>query len=213
MPVSQQAERVADALRGGTLVRDRVFDSLLPDELRKPSARFWSPVAVAVLAARWLAAGGGRRILDVGSGAGKFCTIGALVTRSSFVGIEHREHLVDRARRLAQRLGVADRVEFVHGGLGDVEPAEHDALYLFNPFEENALTRAEWLDDSIALSVGKYHDDVGAMEGAFERLGLGARVVTYEGFGGLLPDGFELVRSAVVHGGPLRLWRRIAAAC
>jgi SAM-dependent methyltransferase len=188
-----------------------VFDALLPVELRRHSERYWSPVAVSILAARWLAPNSAR-VIDIGSGAGKFCVIAALVTGAKVVGIEHRPHLVASARELASRFGVADRVEFVHGDLTDLEVRSSDALYLFNPFEENILERDEWLDTSIELSTSKFHEDLDHLQATLVRLGRGATVATYDGFGSGALEGFRLVRSADLRGGRLCFWRKLVHA-
>ena len=202
------ARRIAETLRNGVPVPDRTFDALLPADLARFSAQYWSPVAVAMLASRWLAREA-PRIVDIGSGGGKFCTIGALVTDARFVGIEQRARLVVGARALAERLGVTDRVEFVHGDVADFRVEDGDALYLFNPFEENVLPREEWLDDSIEHSVAKFHADLDSMEAAFDLLSTGANVATYEGFGRDAFDGFELLRAVDLRGGRLCCWRKV----
>lgn len=208
MEVGDISRRVAESLRSGRPVTDRTFDALLPFELAQRSAQYWSPVSVAMLASRWLARGA-RRIVDIGSGGGKFCTIGALVTGARFVGIEQRARLVMEARRLAECLGVAERVEFVHGDVADLSIEEGDALYLYNPFEENILPRGAWLDDSIEHSVEKFHTDLDSMQAAFETLATGAKVVTYEGYGRESFEGFELMRSADLRGGRLCCWEKV----
>src|SRR5207244_1254082 len=71
---------VAAALRSGCPVADGVFDRMFPTELRFVSFQHWTPVAVARRAAELLVGAGARRLLDVGSGPGKFCIVGALTT-------------------------------------------------------------------------------------------------------------------------------------
>ncbi|MBI3542695.1 MAG: hypothetical protein HY075_05405 [Deltaproteobacteria bacterium] len=55
-------------------------------------------------AAELLTDGRAARVLDVGSGAGKFCLVGALSSKGRFVGIERQRRLVDLSRELAARL-------------------------------------------------------------------------------------------------------------
>ncbi len=202
------AERIAESLRNGLPVADRTFDALLPADLARASARYWTPVAVAMLASRWLARDA-LRIVDIGSGAGKFCIIGALVTGAHFVGVEQRARLVVGARALAESLGVADRVEFVQGDAANLRIDDRDALYLYNPFEESVLPREDWLDESTEHSIAKFHTDLDNMEATLHRLASGAKVATYEGFGRDPLDGFELLRSAEVRGGRLCCWRKV----
>ncbi len=78
------------------------FDHVYPDWVRSLSERHWTPVDVAERAAELLVTSAGVRVLDVGSGAGKFCIIGALTTEGKFCGIEQRAHLIDVAREAAR---------------------------------------------------------------------------------------------------------------
>src|SRR5687767_14604665 len=94
---------------------DPQFDTVYEDRWGAMSMQFWTPVAVAQLAAEWLTETGIEAVADVGSGVGKFCLVGAQMTGAAFVGIEHRLPLVSAARRAAGALGLADRAHFVHG--------------------------------------------------------------------------------------------------
>src|SRR5258708_18652778 len=84
---------------------DLEFDSIYDERTREFSPLHWTPLLVAARAARLLTQAGATRILDVGSGAGKFCIVGALSTDARFVGIERREHLVQIASGAASPLG------------------------------------------------------------------------------------------------------------
>src|SRR5271165_160023 len=94
---------------------DEAFDSIYPPYIQAISRRFWTPVAVARQAARLLYQAGARRVLDVGSGVGKFVLVAAgAVPEMLFVGVEQRAHLVEVARR-AQRQVQQSNVSFVVG--------------------------------------------------------------------------------------------------
>jgi 2-polyprenyl-3-methyl-5-hydroxy-6-metoxy-1,4-benzoquinol methylase len=62
-------------------VSDESFNEIYPESIRKFCGRHWTPVAVAKMAAAYLADQPGARILDIGSGAGKFCMVGVFVRR------------------------------------------------------------------------------------------------------------------------------------
>lgn len=66
-------------------------------------------------AARVLGLDGDRRLLDVGSGVGGPARYLAAETGCSVHGVEIREPLVEMARRLTDRVGLADRVEYTAG--------------------------------------------------------------------------------------------------
>jgi SAM-dependent methyltransferase len=144
---------------------------------------------VARRAAALLADGGSPRILDVGSGVGKFCIAGALTTEASFVGVEQRGDLVEAARDAASRCG-AQRASFVHGDVFDVDFAEFDGLYLFNPFLELIEPLQFPIDDAVPMSPARHAENVSATHSRLAEARPGTRVVTYGGFGGEMPGGF-----------------------
>jgi tRNA G46 methylase TrmB len=113
--------RIARALRMRSPVGDRSFDRFLRHDVRGVSAMYWTPLAVIARAAQWLDDVNARTVLDIGSGAGKFCVGSALASSSRFIGLEHRARLVSAARELARVFEVDDRVTFVHCAL-DADP-------------------------------------------------------------------------------------------
>ncbi len=201
---------IAEALRAGQPVDDRDFDLLLPTELRIVSSQYWTPLAVAARAAEWFDALGVQRVVDIGSGAGKFCVAAALAGTASYVGLEHRLALVIAARALAETLAIADKVEFVHGTLVDLAELRADAYYLFNPFGENWYAVEEQLDAEVELSPERHARDVAAVERLLREAPLGTFVLTYNGFGGDVPEGYDELRVDETRSSPLRLWRRTA---
>ena len=185
------ARRIRDRFGLGTPVSDAMFDDLFPWRIRLMSRVHWSPVRVAVRCAQLLAPWPGCRVLDIGSGVGKFCTIGALTTRGDFTGIEQYVQLVECAREVAGLLG-ASRAAFAHGLFSSLDPADYGSFYFYNPFEEN-----DWplpVHQPRAASFVRGTFEGGVMEArAFLRAAKpGARVVTYNGMGGELPSGYEL---------------------
>lgn len=90
-------------LRSGIHIDDSRFNELYPAHIKNLAARHWTPVDVAEMAARYLVEKSGDRILDIGSGAGKFCLVGAACTRGMFYGVEQRESLVELSSALAKK--------------------------------------------------------------------------------------------------------------
>jgi SAM-dependent methyltransferase len=159
---------------------DAAFDAFYPDWVRSRSKRHWTPVEVAQRAAELLVADDNTRVLDVGSGAGKFCIIGALTTRGVFSGIEKRPELVEVARVAAKHFG-ARRTDFIHGDITSVDWRAFNAFYLFNPF----LEYAEGLGGAI--------DYIRFTSARLEAAPVGTRVATYHGYGGRMPSGFRCI--------------------
>jgi SAM-dependent methyltransferase len=195
---------VISALRAGEEVTDRAFDRLLPSWARAPSRRHWTPVAVARRAAELLVAQAGMRVLDVGSGIGKFCFIGAMTTPGLFVGIEQRAHLVHAARATAGRFRIG-RCRFLHGNMADLDFRPWDGFYLFNPFLEQ-LRHEPPIDRTIERRPSLYRRYIRLVEQQLDNARSGARLCTYWGFGGELPPGWELETGEELGTGRLELW-------
>jgi SAM-dependent methyltransferase len=202
-PAPADFTRIASRLRRGALVADRVFDEVFPLAARSPSRVYWTPVEVAVRAAKLLADGPRSTILDIGAGVGKFCIVAAAAVRAEVRGVEHRPHLVEIARQAAAKLGVSP--SFTHGTLEEQDPSNIDGIYMFNPFAENLCPRVDRLDATVELSEDRFWRDIRATERFLTRARVGTRVAIYCGFGGNMPDGYVLaVRERCA--GPLELW-------
>jgi SAM-dependent methyltransferase len=183
-------EVLADRLRRGLDLDDEAFDRLYPDWGRSLSRIHWTPVEAARHAAQMLVTRPGTRILDVGSGVGKFAIIGALVTEGVFYGVEQRLHFVETARAVAGQLG-AERARFIHGNMMALDWRMFDAFYLYNPFLEN-LGILKPLDFTTKLTPALFTAYIEFVRQQLRNAPVGTRVVTYHGFGGDLPSNYRL---------------------
>jgi SAM-dependent methyltransferase len=195
----------------GVCPPDAAFDQFLDEPLRSLSAQHWTPLAVAAKAARWLDECNVRTVLDIGSGAGKFCVAAALASHCHFTGLEHRASLVARARVLARRFGVAARACFIRGAFGEVPLPRVDAYYLYNPFEECIVEPAQRIDASVVLGRERRARDLESLEALLARAPAGTYVLTYGGFGDLLPPSYGRLRIASGFPSELCLWRKTAS--
>jgi SAM-dependent methyltransferase len=198
---------VAASLRSGRAPSDEQFDQVYDDWWRWISPHYWTPVAVARQAAQLLIEGGCKHILDIGSGVGKFCIVGALATGARFVGVEQRPKLVETARTAAARLG-AKRVAFVAGDFAEVDFSGFDGFYLFNPFEELIAGGVLPIDDSIDISLERFHQHLLSLTSKLQQTRSGVNVVTYFGHGGRHLRGFRQVGKQRIGQDALILWRR-----
>lgn len=187
---------LARALRAGNCPDDRDFDRFLPKRLRRAAGQFWTPLAVAARAAKWLDELNIRSVVDIGSGSGKFCIAAALLSRARFLGIEQRAELVTVARVVAQIYGVDARVGFVEGCFGEVPIPLADAYYFFNPFEENLFHAGHQLDNTVELERWRFTRDVSAARVLLSAAPPGTYVLTYNGLGCKLPASYMTVRVA-----------------
>ena len=148
------------------------------------------------------------RLLDVGSGAGKFSVVAAACApRITFVGIEHRPHLVAAARALAESVGVGN-VTFEQGDVTARSWAPFDGVYVFNSFSENGLSPLVQIDQTVELSAVHRLDEVMRVERCLAMRDEGAILLTYHGLGGPIPSSYECVREERVGTDRLRAWRK-----
>lgn len=187
------------------LPSDAEFDRVYPEKIRQLSPLHWTPVTVAARAAALLAQAGATRILDVGSGVGKFCLVGAMVTSARFVGVERRKHLVDIAGGAATKLGIS-RVTFVHASIDQFRFEGFDGVYLYNPFYEQISTFLVQIDGAIERSALVYRDFVRSTMDKLAAMAPPVAVVTYNGFGGPMPPGYEFCGDEPAGNDQLELW-------
>jgi hypothetical protein len=202
------ARQFANVLRSDRSATDRAFDRFLPEPLQQVSSEFWSPLVVARRAAAWFRDEGIRTVVDVGSGAGKFCVAGALCGPCRFIGLEQRPFLVKSARGLARLFDVTDRVQFVLGSLGEVPTPAADAYYFFNPFGDYSVGLHPRAEQDRAAVAEQYARDVAAAEELVRAAPDGTCVLALNGFGGRLASGYNLIKVDWDVPGGLRLWRR-----
>lgn len=191
-------------LRHGHSVSDEKFDRIFSGNSRSLSSRHWTPMNVALWAAKLLGTGPDVRVLDVGCGPGKFCFIGEATTSASYFGIEQRLHFVEEAERIRLAHNIS-RANFIHGNMIDLDWRDFHAFYLFNPFLENVTGLAR-IDQTVALSLEHYNTYVDCVVEKLRAMPLGTRVVTYHGFGGAMPEGYILRQKKAIGTAYLDLW-------
>ena len=198
------ARSISARLRRREPVSDEVFDSLLGERPRKKSRHCWSNVEAAQTAARLLREAGATRVLDVGSGAGKFTAIAALDLDRRVWGVERRAELVLEARRLAATLG-AD-VEITQSTLDAFDVTRFDGFYFFNPFGEYVADEEDRYDDGAPRSFEPYLRDARLVERWLRAAPQGTAMVTYNGLGGRIPVSFRVKTTLHVRDDTMRLW-------
>lgn len=199
---------VAAAFRAGRSGANEAFDRFLPQELREVAAQYWTPLPVVRRAALWLRETEVRTVVDVGSGAGKFCVAAALMARCRFIGVEQRGSLIDAARALAETMGVADRVTFAHGGIDTVATLDADAYYIFNPFGEYTFRSPEFTDAGITFTPETHRYDLAALTALLNNAPAGTFAITYNGLGATFPADYEQIDTVTRLPGTLRLWKK-----
>jgi SAM-dependent methyltransferase len=206
--ITTSPAQIGEALHAGLCPPDRAFDVFLPADLCELSADQWTPLEVALAAARWLKEYEVRRVVDIGSGPGKFCIAAALAGECEYVGLERSARFVGVARSLARLFGVQNRVGFVQGELRAALVPPTDAYYLYNPFAQHLFGVCDGTGGTEKPDYERYRRDVMAAQDTFRSAPEGTIVLTYNGFGGLMPASYEACRVDRELPCVLRMWRK-----
>jgi hypothetical protein len=156
------------------------------------SRRHWTPLNIAKTAARFLANEPGKKILDIGSGVGKFCLVGARFNpESSFSGIEQRKELYEDAlaAKEATRL---ENVNFINGNFTQIDLSEYDGFYFYNSFFEN-LVDQDQIDHKVEYSTSLYNFYSRYLYKELQRKPSGTRLVTFHSLEDEIPPCYQMV--------------------
>lgn len=181
---------------------DREFDTIYPHSIRRYAGQHFTPLAVAKRAASFLVDCADKKVLDIGSGAGKFCLIGAVTTTGHFTGVEQRHALVKLSTRIAASCSLKNTT-FIHSNILAVDFSAFDAFYMFNPFFEN-VSAAPLLDRAVLSSPALFKSYSSYVSGQLQSLREGTRLATYYTSPSMIPASFSEVE--VSEDGHLRLW-------
>jgi hypothetical protein len=207
-PLSERAQQCLAAIHAGEDTAGALLDAMYPSEFQRFTHQHATQVDVSALAAQWFVEQGATHVLDVGSGAGRMCIVGAATTPILFAGIERRQWLVDAAQEASKRLGLT-KAGFLCGDVRDVRWSDYDGFYLFNPFAENYLDEAECIDLEWSRHQTNFDADVGFVESQLAIAPRGTIVITWNGFGGML-EGYTHVRRQWIEHVALDCLRKIA---
>ncbi len=171
---------------------DEQFNQLYPHSIQGLARRHWTPLRVARKAAIYLAAENNVRILDIGSGVGKFC-LGASYYKSKafYYGVEQRSSLISYAET-AKEILHAENVSFIHGNFTQLDFKNYDHFYFYNAFYEN-LAGTDKIDDSIAYSGELYNYYNRYLYKQLEQMESGTRLATFHSLEDEVPRGYQLV--------------------
>lgn len=170
---------------------DTAFNKLYPGPIQQLSPLHWTPLLTARRAAGFLNTGRNAKILDIGSGVGKFCLCAGYYTpRAHFFGVEQRRHLVDYAESAKKKLAL-NNVTFLHNNITDVNFNEFDHFYFFNSFYEN-LAESTKIDNEVPHSKALFqHYSSFLLRALYERKS-GTRLVTYHSLEYQIPPNYYL---------------------
>lgn len=173
---------------------DKIFNSLYPKPIQEVAEKHWTPLEVAKKAAAFLATSPEVKILDVGSGSGKFCLTAAhFHPLTFFYGIEQRANLVELSTELGMKLQLAN-ASFICNNITNIDFGRFDHFYFYNSFYEN-ITGTQKIDTSIPYSEELYNYYNRYLHKQLDKKPAGTRLVTYHSFGIETPSGYEIVHT------------------
>lgn len=184
------------------LTKDISFDSLYPDHIQALSAMHWTPVDIAKKASAFLSLPGAR-VLDIGSGVGKFCLIaGTHFPETRFIGVEQREELHRYAELARDEIDLAN-VSFIHGNLTGLDYENYDHFYFYNSFYENIEPDSR-IDYAVRTSFELYERYQRFVHGMLDAKKSGTRLVTYHARETQIPASYQQVEH--VYHKLLKMW-------
>ncbi len=173
---------------------DLVFNSLYPKRVQEVAEKHWTPITIAKKAAAFLATSLDVKVLDIGSGSGKFCLVAAHQhPLTSFYGVEQRQNLVDLSIELAKELEL-ENLCFICDNICNIDFGKYDHFYFYNSFYEN-VPGTQKIDSAIKYSEDLYNYYNRYLYKQLKKRPAGTRLVTYHSFGMEIPPGYEVVNT------------------
>lgn len=173
---------------------DEIFHKLYPPRIQKLADKHWTPLKVAKHAAEFLVPGDGAKVLDIGSGAGKFCLAAShFKPNGLFYGIEQRKELLDIAVEAEYNLGL-DNVAFLHGNFTQLDFTQFNHFYFYNSFYEN-IEGTDKIDYKIQHSLPLYNYYNTYLFSQLKKMPAGTRVATYYNWEDQMPPGYYIVKT------------------
>ena len=170
------------------------FNQLYPESIQLLAQRHWTPLYVARKAAGFLAAENNVRILDIGSGVGKFCLAAAHhQPQAQYYGIEQRKGLVKLAEAAKEMLRIKN-ISFINGNFTQIDFRNYDHFYFYNAFYEN-LPGTVKIDNSIDYSMELFNYYNRYLFKQLEQKPAGTRLASFHSLEDEIPQGYHLVGS------------------
>lgn len=185
---------------------DTEFNALYPLPVQALAKNHWTPLSIAQKAAKFLAGEGNVRILDIGSGAGKFCLAAAYHTpKALYYGVEQRKSLIDLAEE-AKNILQLKNVFFMHGNFTQLDFTKYDHFYFYNAFYEN-LDGTDKIDDSIDYSGELYNYYNRYLFKRLQQKPAGTRICTLCSLESEIPPDFHVVNTEMKE--LLKFWIKV----
>ena len=187
----QAIQEIYEIIGRGGLPPDELLDALLPEDVRTYADQHFAGTYAISLACNFLISSSAAHILDIGSGTGKFCLLGALLHKEAqFTGVEYRDSFVQIAENLRLKMCL-ENVNFQCKNILDYPFSAHTGVFMFNPFLEHRNVRARMQDFTDDLGrEGTYFSYV---RNQFTHCRSGIRLATFHVDSTQVPENFNLV--------------------
>jgi SAM-dependent methyltransferase len=172
--------------------KDAQLNKLYPESIQLLANRHWTPLKIAQLVAPFLVTHPGVKVLDIGSGVGKFCLAGAYYKpHASFYGVEQRKDLVEHAENARDALGLQN-VSFIHSNITELDFGQYDHFYFFNSFYENLLDNDK-IDEKVTCSTFLFNYYHKQLYKKLKAMPAGTRVATFHCLDNKIPPDYHIV--------------------
>lgn len=195
---------IAEYLRLNLPLTDKEFDAVFPTSIRQKSERHFTPIDVAIKASEFLVNKTKQKILDIGSGTGKFCFIGGAYNDASFIGIDYRKNFIRLSQQLTKKYNFKN-VSFIHSDIAEIDFKDYNSFYFFNSFQEH-IDKTAVIDTTVETSLEKFKTYSEYVKSQLEKMPEGTRLVTYYAKAAQIPNSYVLVK--VYFDGLLRCWEK-----
>jgi len=176
-------------------VSDRQFNQLYPPSIRKAALKHFTQLDIAKQAAEFLVNEDNVKILDIGSGAGKFCIAAAYYKPNAlFYGVELRKTLAEQAEFIKNDLGLKN-ITFIKGSFNELDFKQYNHFYFYNSFYENIIKEGR-IDDKLPFSKKIFDDYSAQLFQQLEKMPAGTRLVTYHVTKTEIPLSFKVTRES-----------------
>ena len=184
---------------------DAAFDKLFPPSIRILSRQHWTPLHITHKALQFLVPESGTKVLDIGSGVGKFCIAGGYFKPQAwFTGIEQRKSLITIAEDITSKLGL-ENIDFKNSNFTRVDFTRYDSFYFYNSFYEN-LYGTDKIDSSIEYSTGLYYYYCRCLSKKLDEMPTGTRLATFHSLENEVPHSYRLTDT--LFDNSLKFWTR-----
>lgn len=174
------------------MILDQDFDDIYAPHIKELSNRHWTPIHVVKRATDFLCYKENQTILDVGSGVGKFCTVGALLKKDSFFyGVEYRKKFIEVSDQIKTDYRIKN-ASFINKDFTELDFDHFDGVYFFNSFHERIDSECI-IDNYSGFSYDLYKKYTQELFFKLNSMAEGSRLVTYHTEDIYIPYDYRIV--------------------